>query len=116
MKIPAEMEIRKTPLEDPPKCRVSGGECGGLGLLWSPNPKNVPIDPSRPTSVPPPMKWRVFNTAPFYPVSIWRLATRLYEAGALKFFVIYFKSKKDLGSHARIFEIPEIAEMSYLCT
>ena len=45
------------------------------------------------------------------------------KAGALKFFVIYFQIlKTDLGTHssylctARIFEIPEIAEMSYLCT
>ena len=64
------MKKTKTALSFPQKCRVSGGECGGLGLLWSPNPKNVPIDPLRPISVPPPMKWRVFNTAPFYPVSI----------------------------------------------
>ena len=45
------------------------------------------------------------------------------KAGALKFFVIYFQIlKTDLGTHssylctARIFEIPEIAELSYLCT
>ena len=27
----------RKPSVDPPKCRDSGGECGGLGLLWSPN-------------------------------------------------------------------------------
>ena len=39
VKIPAEMETRKTALYFPQKCRVSGGECDGLGVLWSPNPE-----------------------------------------------------------------------------
>ena len=102
MKTAAEMENRESPVTDPPKRRDSGGGCGGLGLLWFPNRENVPIDPSRPTSVPPPHEVARVQHSPLLPslnMAAWPLVTM--EAGALNFFVICFQiPKTDLGTHS----------------